>query len=150
MPELSTMTLWLIAGTSLLLLEALGIPGAGLLFAGLGALVTGVAISLGMVAEGDTLTQFIVFFAVTGIWTALLWKPLQRFRTNNKEKKFNNIVGDTAVVGQAGLGTEGGQVKWSGTTMNAQLAEGVSTNLAAGAKVIITDVQGTTLIVMPK
>lgn len=151
MPELSTMTIWLFAGVFFLVLEALGLPGAGLLFAGLGALVAGILISMGLIGEADSLMQFIVFFLATGIWAAILWKPLQKFKTGRQEKKFNNIIGDTAVVGKVGLSDEGGRVKWSGTTMNAQLAkEAAGQSLAPGAKVIITDIEGTTLIVKPK
>ena len=147
---MSALYSWLIAGVAFLVFEALGMPGAGLLFAGLGALATGSFIHLGYIAQTDTLMQFITFFLTSGVFAVLLWKPIQKFKGNQQKNKFNNIVGDTAVVGKDGLGANGGEVKWSGTIMTAKLADDVTGTLASGTKVVITDVQGTTLVVKPK
>ncbi|MGE0754908.1 MAG: NfeD family protein [Alphaproteobacteria bacterium] len=139
---------WLAIGVLFMALEALGLPGAGFLFVGLGALLTGILISLGFVADADTLMQFVAFFLLTGVWAAVLWKPLQRFKLHHQEKKFNNIVGDKAKVGKKGLGPDGGEVVWSGTIMTAKLAgDTAALELRPGANVTIVDVEGTTLIV---
>lgn len=148
---MSAMYTWLTVGVLFLAVEAFGMPGAGLLFAGLGALVAGSSIYLGIVAEQDSLMQFIVFFVSSGMWTGILWKPLKKFRVEHKKHQFSNMTGETAVVTKKGLNADGGEVRWSGTIMSAKLADdAVGAILAEGARVTIVDVAGTTLIVKPK
>lgn len=141
---------WLTAGILFLAIEALGVPGVGMLFAGLGAIATGVFIYFGSIAATDTITQFVCFFAASGLAAAILWKPLKRFRIGKQDQKFNNMVGDTGTVSKT-VSKDGGEVKWSGTQMHARLSvEAGVDSLAPEAKVIITAVEGATLIVKPK
>ncbi len=145
---MTTMYLWLLAGVVFLGVEALGIPGVGMLFAGLGAIITGAAIYLHIIAEDATLTQFTVFFIATAVSAAVLWKPLQKRKTRGG---YSNMVGDTAYVGSAGLDSKGGEVTWSGTIMRAQIARGVQAErLEAGSQVTIVEISGNILIVKPK
>lgn len=150
--DIASSYLWLIAGVVFMALEALGAPGVGFLFAGLGAVTVGSTVYFGMVAEDATVLQFTLFFVATAAWAFLLWKPLQKFHLSNKPQGYSNMVGDTAYVGSSGLhmGKEG-EVTWSGTIMKARLESGASVmSLAPGDAVIITDVKGATLIVKPK
>ena len=142
--------IWLLAGIAMLLVEALGIPGVGFLFAGLGAIATGTALELGLIAHNAMTTQWLVFFASTILIAAALWKPMKKMRAG--KTGYQNMVGDTAYVGSNGLDKHrGGEVTWSGTIMKAMLAKGVTTErMEAGAPVIITDVSGSTLIVKPQ
>lgn len=144
--------LWLIAGVVFLMAEALGASGIGLLFAGFGALVVGTALQLGFIAGEATITQFILFFAATAAFAFLLWKPLQRFRLNHARGGYSNIIGETAYVGSGGLSRgKVGEVTWSGTIMQAELAHGVHTDrLDAGTAVTIVEITGAKLIVKPK
>lgn len=149
-PLHSVASVWLIAGVVFIAIEALGVPGVGFLFAGLGALTVGVAMQLGFVLPD--LSQWIVFCVAAAAWTALLWVPLKKFRIGRHSHSFRNMVGDTAYVGSAGL-TKGqtGEATWSGTIMKASLLNDASVDsLEAGAQVIIVDVSGNTLIVKPK
>jgi membrane protein implicated in regulation of membrane protease activity len=146
--------IWLVAGVLFLLIEALGVSGVGFLFAGLGALVAGVAVQMGWTGEEAYLAQFIVFFISVALWAALLWKPMQKFRVGHGRHGggYSNIVGDVAYVGSSGLSKKsGGEVTWSGTIMKAQLAKHVQAEmLEAGTQVVIEEVTGATLIVKPK
>lgn len=145
--------LWLILGAAMLAVEAFGVPGIGFLFAGLGAITTGILIESDIVALDNTLGQFAWFFATTVGWTALLWGPIKRFRTSRASgSDYNNMVGGTATVSGGGL-VKGklGKVLWSGTTMQAELAAEYEGNgIAEGSDVIIREVKGTKLIVLPK
>jgi membrane protein implicated in regulation of membrane protease activity len=150
--DMSSAEIWLIVGVLLLLLEAFGMSGVGLLFAGLGCLSVGAFLNLELIASDNTLVHFVWFFAMTALWTAVLWKPMQRFYSSRNKKGYKNMVGDTAYVSAGGLSkSSGGDVTWSGTTMKAELdKDSVTETLAGGAAVIIIDVRGATLIVTPK
>lgn len=145
--------LWLIAGALLLALEAFGAPGIGLLFGGLAAVVVGMLMQLDLLPASDFVLQFGLWFGLTAILALLLWKPLQRWRTQSKNTggEFHNIVGDLAVVcdGELVRGSTG-HVRWSGTTMLAEIdpiADAV--RIEDGGKVEITQVKGNTLFVRP-
>jgi membrane protein implicated in regulation of membrane protease activity len=66
--------------------------------------------------------QFILFFLSTAIWAAVLWKPLKKMM-NSGGSGYSDMVGDTAVVyGEPLEKGKRGQVKWSGTIMNCEIA----------------------------
>jgi membrane protein implicated in regulation of membrane protease activity len=144
--------IWLITGVLLLLAEALGVSGVGLLFAGLGALTTGFLIKLGAVGMDDTLLQFVSFLAATALWTVALWKPMRKFYSSKNKAGFSNMIGETAYIGASGLKKgEIGEATWSGTIMRAQLvADSSKDAVEGGAAVEIVDVKGVTLLVKPK
>lgn len=144
---------WLIAGAILLGLEAFGIPGVGFLFAGLAAILVGLAVHLNLIAADDWILQAGVFFGLTTLMAALLWKKIQQWRLNAPTgDQFSNIIGDYATVGKDGLKKgRAGQVSWSGTTMSAQIDPGCALeSLEEGAVVIITAVKGNQLFVAPE
>lgn len=145
-------TLWLLASVAFLALEALGLPGVGFLFAGLGALLVGALTGFGAIAAGSVTAQWIIFFAATGAFAVLLWKPLQKFHVNRRSHSYSNMVGDTAYVGSNGLKKNAvGEVTWSGTIMRAELAKDAGVeSLSAGTAVVIAGVEGAKLIVKPK
>ncbi len=144
---------WLFLGAVLVVFEACTAPGLGLFLGGLGAFCAGLLIKAGVVDSAATGVQFACFFGFTALWAAVLWKPLQKFRTTRRSAAgFSDMVGGTATVGQGGL-TRGrvGQASWSGTLMNAELdASATTDSLPAGALVVIKAVSGTTLKVVPK
>ena len=142
--------LWLLAGAALCAAEVMIGPGIGLFFAGLAAICVGALVEAGALGAEDLVLQFGVFFALTVVWAALLWKPLKRFYThkNRPSQQFNNIVGEKAVVAGAGLARgKAGTVSWSGTTMQAELAADAADAIPAGERVAIVEVRGATLIV---
>lgn len=146
---------WLGLGALLILFEAITVPGLGLFLAGIGALCTSLLVKAGIADEAAFGAQVAWFFGLTTFWTAVLWKPLQKFRMKSGRKdgiELNNMVGGTATVGEHGLERgRTGQVAWSGTLMNAELAASAPVaSLPAGALVVIKSVSGTTLTVIPK
>jgi membrane protein implicated in regulation of membrane protease activity len=139
--------LWLIGGVVCLGLEALGVSGVGLLFAGLGALSIGSIVTA--YPDLSLLQQGVIFLAATALWAVFLWKPLQKFRKPSG-KGYHNMIGETAYIGASGL-QKGvvGEATWSGTIMRAELAHGTE-SLPPGAAAVIVDISGNTLIVKPK
>lgn len=146
---MSPTILWLIAAAAFLTLEAFGLPGVGALFAGLGALTVAAMLSAGLLSDSDILWQVGTFLLNSSLLALILWKPLKKWRTTRSEAPYSNMVGDEATVIGALEGDTLGQVRWSGTTMNARLAHGHG-SLAEGSAVIIREVRGTTLIVAAK
>ena len=141
---------WLIGGAALLALEAFGIPGIGALFAGLAAIVTGLLIEFGALPADDLLAQGATFFLATVLFAALLWKKLKNWRLSPGGPRYRNMVGDEAIVVDALSGDFTGNVRWSGTVMQARLQHGTVAELPIGARAVITAVDGNVLIVAPK
>ncbi len=142
--------IWLLTGALFIALEAFGIPGIGALFIGLGAILTGLFIELGIIASDAYVMQFAALFINSSILAVLLWKKVKQFRgAPGKAGNYQNMIGDEATV--IGLLTQGhkGQVRWSGTTMIAELASG-EPDLTEGASVIITEVNGNVVTVKGK
>ena len=140
---------WLLAGAIMLALEAFGAPGIGLLFAGLAAIIVGVATHNGIVGETAYIAQGALFFTFTAIFAALLWKKLKAWRLNPSSNEYQNMIGDSAVIALSGLQKGAvGQVRWSGTLMSAELDATESAHgLAEGTRVVITAVRGNVLVV---
>ncbi len=145
------MVYWLVAGVVFFIAE-MAIPGIGLLFAGCGALTVGMLLNFSLIAVDDNLQQMLAFVIATILWTLVLWKPMQKFRQGKNKVPYNNIVGETAIVGEKGLHkVNGGDVVWSGAIMKAKLDERTTVEqLEAGRHVIIKEISGNTLIVTPK
>lgn len=150
--ELSTTYIWLGIGVVMLLAEAMGISGVGLIFAGLACLTVGALVSLEVLGADATLMQVIVFLMATAAWTLVLWKPMRRFYSSHNKAGYSNMVGDTAYIGGGGLKKgETGEATWSGTIMKARLADDAAAQaVGSGIAVEIVDVKGATLIVKPK
>lgn len=145
---MSVTVLWLIAGALFIGVEMFGVPGIGFLFAGIAALMVGGSIELGVIGAESIVLQFALFFFITTISAILLWKRLKK----DRGPVYSNMIGTEAEVIGGGLtGSREGQVKWSGTTMRARLAdETVIDVLPSGTFVIIKKVEGTLLHVVPK
>ncbi len=140
--------LWLVVGMLFLAVEAFGLPGIGMLFAGLGALVTGIVIAMGLAGAENIPAQFAWFFGATTISGILLWKPMKRFRmTRPGAKEYSNIVGQKAVIGKGGLKRgHPGNVIWSGASMVGEIAVGCAADeLPEGETVTVTAIEGSRL-----
>ncbi|MFZ4540693.1 MAG: NfeD family protein [Rickettsiales bacterium] len=146
---MSPTVLWLLAGAVLIGIEMLVIPGIGFLFAGIAALMVGGGLELGVLDPENLIIQFAIFGVITIFTAALLWKKLKR---RPATPSYDDIVGTEAtVIGGGLLGTQEGQVKWSGTIMRARL-DGASPMdvVPAGAHVTVRRIEGTLLYVTPK
>lgn len=143
--------IWLAIGVFLFMAD-LGVPGVGLMFAGFGALTVGMLLNFEIIPIKNILFQIAVFLGASAAWTFILWNPLKRIRLGKKKSTYNNIIGETAVVGENGVNkTHGGEVIWSGTVMKAKLvAHSNVENLESGVAVKVEDIIGNILIVTPK
>jgi membrane protein implicated in regulation of membrane protease activity len=141
--------IWLILAALFLAVEAFGATGVGFLFAGLGAILTAIFAHFGW-AE-SLWAQLAWFFGMTVVWGAMLWKPMKKFRISKSGgQHYSNMVGGEAVVLAPGLKRGvSGKVRWSGTTMEARLAEDAPEEIAVDARVTIREVKGNTLVVTP-
>ncbi len=139
-------TLWFIVGIVLIVVEVFLVPGAGILFAGVGAITVGGALIAGWTHAIDN--QFILFFLFTGIWAALLWKPLKSLM-NSEDSGYSDFIGEIAIVyGEPLEKNKKGQLKWSGTIMNCEIApEESSRKILPDAEVIIVGVSKGILLV---
>lgn len=140
--------IWLAFGVVMFAVELIG-PGIGLMFAGCGALTVGLLLNFSLLPPDSLLLHTVVFLMSTGLWTAVLWQPIKKFRIGQKKESYHNIVGESAVVGKKGLDKmRGGEVVWSGTVMKAKLAKNSSRDrLEEGTPVTIKNVEGTTFTV---
>ena len=149
--DISPSIIWLSIGALLVFLEIVMLQGVGFLFAALGAISVGAFLIFGLI--DDLVHQFILFFAATAFWTALLWRPLKQFITG-RNSGFNDMVGSTAIVYDKPLEIgKIGQVKWSGTIMKCELvAEALSgeNTIDQGCEVTITGVSKGILMVRAK
>ncbi len=139
--------IWMIFGFFLIFIELIKLPGLGFLFLGLGGLTVAILIA----SEKFTLDlymQVILFVLASTIWFALLWKPLKIFNSKIKSKHaYNDMMGEEVVVINDKI-TPGfiGQVKWSGTIMNATLVSDSSKVANIGDSLIIKEIKGNILI----
>ncbi len=141
---------WLALAALFLALEAFGVMGVGLMFGGLAALLVGILIEFSVIGENQIVTQLAVWFGITALCAALLYKPMKRWRTTSKSgQHYDNIVGDTAIVTDGDLSRDAqGKVKWSGTVMNASIDPQASIDrFEDGQTVKVSEVRGNTFLV---
>jgi membrane protein implicated in regulation of membrane protease activity len=135
--------LWLIVGIAMVFVEvSLGMATVVLLFTGLAAITVGALILFGAIDSESGYVQLSVFFVLSIVWTAALWKPLKNWRSNSKAS-FSNMVGETGRVEGGDLAPgKKGSIRWSGTVMQAILAEGEAP-VSEGQDVTIISIKGT-------
>ncbi len=89
-------TFWLIVGFGLLAVEVavLGLGTGVLLFAGIGAILTGVLLWMGVVDVGFT-WSIAAFVVLTTITTALLWLPFKRMQSGSElgDNRSSDFIG---------------------------------------------------------
>jgi membrane protein implicated in regulation of membrane protease activity len=152
MIEINVSYYWFALSVVLLLLEVTGVNGIGLLFGGVAAGIVGVLVETMVISQSAITIQWSVWFFITALVAIGLYKPIQKWRTNPDSKdNFSNMIGNTAKVATGGLMLgKPGKVYWSGTLMNAAIAEGASQEaFFEGDIVQIADVRGNQLLVVP-
>lgn len=143
---------WFLASILFFFIEAFGVSGVGLLFAAIAAFCVGMVLQLGFLDETNLISQGATFFALTGFWALVLWKPLKHSHFGKSRRRHHDMVGRMAIVGEAGLHKgKTGTVSWSGTTMRARLADDAAMDMAAaGDELMIVNVDGSMLILAQK
>lgn len=141
---------WLIAGLLMIFLEVSLVTGIGILFAGLSACLVAFSIQMNWISQDDILWQFIWFFALTGAWALVLWKPLQQFQNRNPNLQYKNIVGDMVTTQTAPDDiNQTFTARWSGSQVKVKMAEKTFTLPKVGDELEIVDVKGNTFFVKP-
>lgn len=134
---------WIAAGFALLAAEVLlfGFTTIVFLFAGIGAIITGLAMMFGVLPE--TWTAGIACFGIaTGIVSALLWKPLKNLQDNNVPIKqhSSDFIGHEFVLQQEVTITNPGQHRYSGVDWTVELDSSAGNRLSAGQKVAVSSI----------
>lgn len=135
---------WLVMGFALLAAEVMtGFSVGVLLFAGLGALMTGILMSLGLLPE--TWVAGISSTGIsTGVITALLWKPLKKLQGDHPIKKDNSsdLVGFEFVLENDIAKNNPGSTDYSGIRWRVDIDKdaGVDT-IEAGQTVTVSSVE---------
>lgn len=134
---------WIAVGFTLLAAEVLlfGFTTIILLFTGLGAIVTGLAMMVGVLPE--TWTAGVSCFGIaTGISGAILWKPLKNLQDNNipRKQQVSDFIGYEFVLQQDVSAVHPGQHRYSGVDWKVELDAGAGERLSAGQKVAVTSI----------
>lgn len=140
-------TLWLFLGVVLIILEFSQLPGIGFLFLGLGAITTSVITNYWQ--QQALLVQFAYFGISSLVWFIMLWYPLKSYLYKNNsdpsKESFNIIGSSVTVVNKDIMAGDHGQVSWSGTIMNAKLADNSAT-ATTGESLVVVEVKGNVLV----
>lgn len=143
MEFIGSIDFWALIGFTSIMLEMFFISGFGMLFIGLGALSVA-AINI-FYPEMQHL-EYMFFALFSCLWFALLWYPLKHFYNKSPSSEIRNFIGDRVeVMADLKPGTLG-QVKWSGTIMNAELVANIKNTAKKGEFLEVKSVRGSVLI----
>lgn len=142
---ISVISLWVIVGIILIVIEFTNTPNVGFLFLGLGALSTAIFLTINPIAFKY---QYIIFGLSSVLSFIILWWPLKQYvYNNNKGLAYSDMIGNEVVVHSKEISAEKiGQVVWSGTIMNAKLDSKEHHPAHHGEKLHINKVSGNVLI----
>jgi membrane protein implicated in regulation of membrane protease activity len=134
---------WIATGFVLLAAEVLlfGFTTIVFLFAGLGALITGVAMMFDLLPQ--TWSAGIACFGIsTGLTGTLLWKPLKRMQDSSapKQQHSSDLIGYEFVLEQDVTSLQPGQYRYSGIDWKVELDAGAEEKLNTGQRVRVTSV----------
>ena len=133
---------WIATGFALLAAEVLlfGFTTIIFLFAGLGAIITGLAMMFGLLPE--TWTAGISCFGITtGLVSAVLWKPLKKMQDNTSpQKQTSDLIGYEFVLQQDVTILQPGLHRYSGVDWKVELDGQAGDQLSAGQRVTVTSI----------
>ncbi|MCB1986235.1 MAG: NfeD family protein [Burkholderiales bacterium] len=135
---------WIVCGFAILIIEVmfLGMATGVLLFAGLGALVTGLLMQLGLLPQ-IWLAGLSSFGISSGVITVVLWKPLKRLqggKTPDKDRS-SDIIGLEFVLSQDIDLQTPGKTRYSGVDWRVEISpEAKEQWIAAGQRVTVISV----------
>jgi membrane protein implicated in regulation of membrane protease activity len=133
--------LWIAIGFALLAAEVLvfGFGTIVFMFAGIGALVTGLAMMFGLLPE--TWVAGISCFGIsTGLASTLLWKPLKNLQASGSppQKQSSDLIGYEFVLEQDISSNQPGSHRYSGVDWKVELDTSAGEQLSAGQRVVVT------------
>ena len=137
-------SIWMILGFTLIIIEFF-ITGIGLLFLGIGSLVNAILIYN---SPHILHYQYTSFGLISLLCFTFLWKPLKKYANRNALTKTDfNLAGSIVTVTNNDIFPgKIGEVKWSGTIMNARLAIEENNIALVGEKLHVDKIQGNVLI----
>ena len=136
---------WLCLGGILLLLECVFINSIYLLFIVAGAFFVSVLLQIGIISADDIFVQIFIVSIVSGLCSLIFYR---RKKYIGNSKIFNNIIGDEVkIIASSFINKEVGNVKWSGTVMNAKYKNTNHSSLNENAKHIVVAIEGNVLII---
>jgi membrane protein implicated in regulation of membrane protease activity len=143
--NIEAVELWLVLGAVCLIIE-LQVSGIGFLFLGLGSLSNAALI---YTYPNLSQYQYSFFGLLSFLWFIILWWPLRRYmqaKSKNTQHYMDMVGSEVEIYNSSLLPGDLGQVKWSGTVMNARLDEMEQNSAAIGDKLFITAIHGNILI----
>lgn len=134
---------WIAIGFAMLAAEVMlfGFTTIIFLFAGLGAIITGLAMMTGLLVE--TWTAGISFFGIsTGIVSAVLWIPLKRIQEGGTppQHQSSDLIGYEFVLQQDVTAMQPGQHRYSGVDWKVEIDSSEVDRLNAGQRVAVTSI----------
>lgn len=135
---------WLFFGFAMLAIEVVtGFTTGVFLFAGLGAITTGLLMSFGVLPE--TWIAGVVCTGISsGIITALLWKPLKNLQGNRSTEKDNSsdLVGHEFVLDTDITLTQPGSTSYSGISWKVEIDKNAGVDkISASQRVVVNSVE---------
>lgn len=143
---------WFVVGFALLALEILvmGVGTGVVLFAGIGALITGLLFWLGVPA--GWITGIALFTVSTALSALLLWKPLKRLNRKpvDRRDRGSDFVGHTFYLETDVTLTAPGGTRFSGVDWKVEIARNAGVDrIASGTEVRVDEVEVGVLRVIP-
>jgi membrane protein implicated in regulation of membrane protease activity len=134
---------WIAAGFFMLAAEVLifGFGTIVFLFAGIGALITGLFMTLGVLPQ-SWVAGIACFGISTGVASAVLWSPFKKMQNSGSppSQQSSDLIGYSFVLGQDVNSQATGIHRYSGVDWTVKLEDGVQDELTTGQKVVVTSV----------
>lgn len=156
------LVIWLVVGVIFLVADKF-INRFNLLYAAYAAFTIAAFLMIGIMRMPDpdimpyyhyfVVAQIICFIITIFAWKFIFRDTTQKSNLSTEEKEFyKSIVDKTVEVGVNGINSvSGGEVIFAGKTLKAKLAKDIdSDSVEAGAKMLVREVDGDTLIVVAK
>lgn len=144
---------WIALGFILLAVEVMvfGFTTIVMFFAGLGAVSTGLLMQTGVLPH--TWIAGIACFGIsTGIYSVLLWKPLQRIQANSipQQRQTSDLIGMEFVIEQDITPIQPGTTRYSGISWRVEIDKGAGVEiLNKGQRVAVSSVDAGVFRVKP-
>lgn len=145
---------WIALGFALLAAEVLlfGFSTIIFLFAGLGALLSGLLMSAGVIPE-TWIAGTASFGIATGICSAVLWKPLMAMQDKStpEQKPSSDIIGLEFILPEQISTTAPGSYRYSGIDWKVEIdSSGEVSTIEKGKRVVVVAVEVGLLSVIKK
>lgn len=145
---------WIALGFALLAAEVLlfGFTTIIFLFAGLGALISGLLMSAGVIPE-TWVAGTAGFGIATGVCSAVLWKPLMAMQNREAppQKPSSDIIGLEFVLTEEITNTAPGSYRYSGIDWKVEIDSSSDVDtIAKGERVVVQTVEVGLLCVVKK